>query len=223
MYYRTTDYFDEDFVQSDDFLQYWPADVKIEDIKEVTNEGVDAEAWMARWEAIVSARELRNSPGNCPGSKRSDGPKRRCTRSVDEDFDFDDDDDFTDFDGVRVFTGNDTLLERYAAAEAEIKLPPTDLMVRDPNYYVKRNPIAIIIEIIFFAARLGTSLLARTASALSRYAPRLAGLAKNTDRLFKVAPKGSGTPRGIDGMKNAMTRIVNNKSFRQCVAEGVPL
>lgn len=210
---RTTDYFDEAFVESGDFLGYWPEDVNVDDIKEVTDEGVDAEAWMKRWEQIVSARQLREGPGACPGSKRSENIDRRCTkRSIDDD----------DFGEIHVYNGNDTLYERYVEAEIEAYRPPSDLMIRDPNYIAARNPVDIIVEIILFAIRLGTSLLARTAQALSRYSPRLAVLAKNTDRLFKVAPRGGGTPRGVEGMKNAMSQIVKNPNFRKCILDGIP-
>jgi hypothetical protein len=211
---RTTDYFDEGFVESGDFLEYWPEGVNVNDIKEVTDEGVDAEAWMKRWEEIVSARELRESPGQCPGSKRSQDIGRRCTkRSVD---------DYDDFGEIHVYHGTDTLYERFAEAEIEAYQPPSNLMIRDPNYIAARNPVGIIVEIILFALRLGTSLLARTAQAISRYSPRLASLARNTDRLFKVAPRGAGTPRGVEGMKNAMSQIVKNPNFRKCIVDGMP-
>lgn len=173
---------------------------------------------MRRWEEIISARQLRNGAGNCGGSlKRSEDIDRRCIakRSIG-------DDDLGDFGDIHVFNGNDTLYERYMAAEVDAYGPPSDLMIRDPNYIAARNPVAFIAEIIIFAIRLGTSLLARTAQALARYSPRLAHLAKNTDRLFKVAPKGSRTPRGVEGMKNAMSHIFKNWSWRQCILEGIP-
>jgi hypothetical protein len=227
---RTTDYFDEPFVDSSVFLSYWPDDIDIDDVKEVTDEGVNADEWMEAWEEMVSGRELRQNGPGCV--KRSTDLNRRCParRSEDGDDYFDNlddedlnDDNFRDLDDVHVLTGNDTVLERYVAAEEEIKPPPRDLMIRDPNYYVKRNPVAIFVEILAFVLRLGLSLVARTAGRISRYSPRLANIMnRNPDRLFKIAGRGKGTSRGVEGMKNAMSNIVRHPSFRQCILEGVP-
>jgi hypothetical protein len=56
------------------------------------------------------------------------------------------------------------------AADEEIKLKSqgTDLMIRDPHYYVKRNPFAILANILLFVLRLGASLLTRSTRAIAR-------------------------------------------------------
>jgi hypothetical protein len=134
------------------------------------------------------------------------------------------DDTYEDFDFEARRDANNTLVERYMA---ETYKPDPEsrnsVMVRDPNVYVPRNPFIFLIEIALFAARLGVSLLARTASAVARYSPRLASFAERIpDRLFQVAARGSGTPRGLEGMKNAMSRIVQNPAFKQCIKNGMP-
>jgi hypothetical protein len=54
---RTTDYFDEPFVESNDFIEYWPEDIDIDNVKEATDEGIDADAWMYEWETKVSQKQ----------------------------------------------------------------------------------------------------------------------------------------------------------------------
>jgi hypothetical protein len=96
----------------------------------------------------------------------------------------------------------------------------TDLIVR--NVHLEKRFFQIFVEIALFATRLGMSLMARTAATLSRWAPRLARLAQNQDRLFQIAKPGQGAAKGVDGMKNAFSRIIQNPEFRQCVKEGIP-
>jgi hypothetical protein len=218
----TTDYFDEPFIDSDDFLTYWPEGVDVETIKHPHPEnGVDAEAYMKAWEERVQHADLRNWPNPCGGIKRdaTGTIDRRCQkRSL---YNGAEDDNIDSRDGA-----NDTLVERAISRTHEHESQPgapNSIIVRDPNVYVPRNPLIFLIEIAFFAARLGMSLLARTASAVARYSPRLAQFAsKIPDRLFQVAARGAGTPRGLNGMKNAMANIVKSPAFRQCVMEGLP-
>ena len=204
----TSDYFDEDLFGSDDRLLDWPKDVDIETIAFATDVGVDAEAWMKSWEHVVSARDMKNYVP-CSSGKRS--LHTRCRRSVD--------DSFVDVD-MGIASNQNTSLSR---RNIGLVYRPS-MSAHGIEELEKRNPVVIFIEIAALAARLGVSLLSRTVASITRWAPRLANLAKNTDRLFKIAPKGQGgAGTGIEGMKNAFKRTVNDPRFRQCIKEGVPV
>lgn len=201
-------------------MLYWPEGVDIETIAyQAGDYGVDADAYMNHWEQIVSANALRNWPKGCGSFKRDSSSvdvSRRCTkRSIDV---------YEDFDLETREGANNTLVERYIAESYKPETEqPSGLMNRDPNYYAKRNPFIFLLEIALFAARLGVSLLSRTASAIARYSPRLAQITnKIPDRLFQVAARGGGTTRGLEGIKNAMTNIVKKPAFRKCIMDGIP-
>lgn len=203
----TSDYFDEDFIDSDDRLPDWPQDVDVETIAFPTDVGVDPEAWMKSWENIVSAKDMKNYVP-CSSGKRS--LHGRCKRSADE--------SFVDV-KMGISSDQNTSIPRISKAPVYHR----SKFAYGINEIEKRNPAVIFVEIAAFVARLGVSLLSRTVTSITRWAPRLANLAKNTDRLFKIAPKGQGGAKnGVEGMKNAFKNIVNDPRFKQCVKDGIP-
>ncbi|ORY14931.1 hypothetical protein BCR34DRAFT_598835 [Clohesyomyces aquaticus] len=135
-------YYDEDFMSSADRLSEWPQDIDIDTMKEVTDAGVDAEAWLKKWEHIVSAEleTLEESPCN----KRS--LKNRCVASRDLDGSYPD----TDMD---VDSGRNTTAVKRDIAHWYPE--------HDTPDFEKRNPYVVLAEIAVFAVRLAMSLLAR--------------------------------------------------------------
>ncbi|KAJ4304609.1 hypothetical protein N0V90_000135 [Kalmusia sp. IMI 367209] len=205
----TSDYFDEDFMTSDDRLKDWPSDIDIDSVACVTDNCVDADAWMKQWEEVVSAHDLQNWP-SCTNGKR--GLNSRChKRSL----------SYIEEPEEHHTTNNHTV--SFLARDKSLSQPAVDDFRQ--MELEERNPVLIVeilIEISLFGARLGISLLARTAANIARWAPRLANIAKNTGRLFKIAPKGQGGAKGVDGMKNAFEKIVQNRFFKKCLQDGVP-
>ncbi|KAF2449702.1 hypothetical protein P171DRAFT_405159 [Karstenula rhodostoma CBS 690.94] len=198
-YDMTSDFFDENFFTSDDRLADWPSDVDIDTVACVSDDCVDSEAYMKEWEDIAQRHDLENWPTCSQIGSRS--LHARCKkRTVIEPVD-------------------DT------PSLSSVPFPYADMSAKELSEIKERNPVAIfqiVLEIILFGSRLGMSLLARTATSVARWAPRLANIAKNPDRLFKLAPKGQGTPKGVEGMKEGFRRIVQNPAFKKCLKDGMP-
>ncbi|KAL1600456.1 hypothetical protein SLS60_006842 [Paraconiothyrium brasiliense] len=198
-YDMTSNFFDEEFFTSDERLADWPNDVDIDTVACVSDNCVDAEAYMKYWEETAQSHDLKNWP-TC-GQISGRNLNARCRKR-------------SPFELANNTSSPSFTVGPYATRSAG-----------EPNAIEERNPVVafqILLEIGLFGTRLGMSLIARTATSVARWAPRLADIAKNTDRLFKLAPKGQGTPKGLEGMKEGFRRIVQNPAFKQCLKDGVP-
>lgn len=207
----TTDYFDEDFMASDDRLSEFPSDIDIDKISCTDDKcgDINAEAWMKAWQERAQAADLKNNWPSCTQiGKRKLHPRCPAKRSKT---------------AIRM-----SVSENVSSLD---NLPTSKALVSchgDPNACTsslqqRQLPfINIIIEVSLFATRLGVSLLSRTASSIARWAPRLANIAKNTDRLFKIAPKGKAGARSVDAMKDAFGKIAKNPNFKKCIKDGLP-
>ncbi|KAF2790970.1 hypothetical protein K505DRAFT_389909 [Melanomma pulvis-pyrius CBS 109.77] len=223
----TACYFDADFVDSDEFLDYWPSDINVDDIEIKVDEDAYMKAFEERMEdadfAFWNSHDFckRNGTGSlearCPRKKRNElmakereyEKKRQMTEralkrnlAVTSLHKRDDDVDTNDFcDMSNLVTKRDT--------HEAIK---------------KRNPFAIFVEIAVFAARMATSLLSRVIPKLASFSPRLANLlAKTPKNLFKLAPKGQvGNAGSREAMKQAFRKLADHPAFRKCIRDGKP-
>ena len=207
----TSDYFDEDFITSDDRLNDFPRDIDIDNIacNKDNCTDIDAEAWMKEWQERAQARDLKENWPTCTQIR-----KRRL---------------FARCPAKRSLQVDDVTSENVSSTEASSvpELASSKALVHCNGKHStcttgleKRNPlIGILIEIGMFGARLGVSLLTRAATSIARWAPRLADIAKNTDRLFKIAQNGKAGARSVDSMKEAFSKIAKNPNFRKCLKD----
>ncbi|KAF1999307.1 hypothetical protein P154DRAFT_577029 [Amniculicola lignicola CBS 123094] len=180
-YEWVADYFDEDFVQGEDILQYWPSDVNLDETIDI-----NSDAYVSLWWDLVQGKLLREG---VQVDSRPQSPKAH--------------------------TATPTLTTGYSSIGNSTSLS------HDPEKrFVQLIPI--LADLALFAGRMAAAFLSRLGSVLSRISPRLAQIAKNTDRLFKVAPKGQGAQGGREAMKNAATRISKNTNWKDCLTKGRP-
>ncbi|KAH8711914.1 hypothetical protein GQ44DRAFT_626345 [Phaeosphaeriaceae sp. PMI808] len=205
-YSWTTDYFDEEFVGSDDRLTEWPQEIDINQI----SANVDTNAFLKQWDEEINERKRRGSSCNFVG-KRSLG--RRCSqkRSMGE-----------WYDDINLDTRPDNTSSLIERNVEQVYYPEN--RSPDTEELEKRNPFALLFNILAqFGGKLGMQVLTRATSSVAASSPRLASLLKNPDRLFQIAAKGQGTKAGTKGMDNAKMAIKKDyKRWLKCLKEGLP-
>tara|TARA_R110002003_G_scaffold9_5_gene391 strand:- start:24142 stop:25212 length:1071 start_codon:yes stop_codon:yes gene_type:complete len=204
----TTDYFDEDFISSDDRLKEWPVDIDVEKI----SADVDTEAFLKKWDEYIDDHKRVSQSCNFVG-KRS--LERRCSqkRSLEEWY------PYGDLDLSNRVDNTSSLHQRH--------LEPAhhpEISFRDIEPVQKRNLFAaLFVALAQFGTRLGVQVAARATASVAASSPRLANLLKTPERLFQTAPKGQGTKAGQKGMESAKEAIKkDNQRWLKCLKEGLP-
>lgn len=201
----TTDYFDEEFVSSDERLQDWPDEINVDEI----SSDVNVDAFLKKWDEYIDDR--MRPVTSCWSKKRS--LARRCPqrKSLDEGHD--------DLELATHSTNVSSFYQGHTVAVQHLGHLP-----RSTAELEKRNPLVILIlSLSGFFTRVAVQLVARAAASIAARAPRLASLAKNPDRLFQVAARGQGAKSGQQGMKDAAKAIRQDyKRWAKCLKEGVP-
>lgn len=201
----TTDFFDEEFVSSDERLQDWPDEINVDEI----SPDVNIDAFLNQWDEYID--DHRRAQYSCWGKKRS--LERRCPqrRSLDDDW-------YDDFELVTL-SRNGSILHQGEL----IPVNHRSQSAYDIVQLEKRNPFALLGILAGFFTRLGVQLVARASASVAARTPRLAFLVKSPDRLFQIAARGQGTKAGQDGMKAAAKTIRSDyKRWAKCLKEGLP-
>jgi hypothetical protein len=202
----TTDYFDEEFVASDERLKDWPQDIDVEQI----SADVDTDAFLKKWDEYMD--DHKRKPHFCQFiGKRS--LERRCSqkRSSEE---------WYDELGTR-FDNTSSLVQRHMGP---ISLETVAFPLRNAHELDKRNPLALLFEILAqFETRLAVQVTARATASVAANSPPLANLLKTPELLFQTAGRGQGTKAGQKGMEGAKEAIKKDaKRYWKCLKEGIP-
>ncbi|KAF2824666.1 hypothetical protein CC86DRAFT_296063 [Ophiobolus disseminans] len=205
----TTDYFDEEFVASDDRLKDWPDEVDVDKI----SEDVDEDAFMKKWDGMI---EDKKRIGHSCQFTRKRSLDARCSqrRSLEDEL-------LTDVHLGGRSDNTSSLLERHHRPNHHLDMYPDSLVELDP-----RNPVVgLIFEILgLFGTRVAVQLIARTTASIAAHAPRLASLAQNPARLFQTAVRGQGAKGGQQAMQSAKQAIMKDKNrWVKCLKDGLPL
>ncbi|KAH7346963.1 hypothetical protein BKA66DRAFT_614464 [Pyrenochaeta sp. MPI-SDFR-AT-0127] len=202
----TTDYFDEEFVGSDDRLQEWPQEADVNQI----SADVNTEAFLKKWDEYIDDHKRTGHSCNFIGKRSLD---RRCSqkRTVGEWY------------GDSNMDNHSYDISSLIVREVRPVSVP-ELASRNIEELGKRNPFAFLFSILAqFGGRLAVSVTARATASVAANSPRLATLLKTPDRLFQIAKKGQGTKAGTKGMENAKLAIKKDyKRWLKCLKEGVP-
>jgi len=201
----TTDYFDEEFVGSDDRLKDWPPDLDVEKI----SADVDTQAFLKQWdEAIDDKKRIGHS---CTYVKRSLDPRCSQRRSLEGLYD--------DSDLDTQFSNSSSLLQRHMDPIYDSRITSNGIQELE-----KRNPLAALLSLLgIFGSRLATQVIARATASVAAQAPRLANLIQNPGRLFQIASKGKGAKGGQPAMQSAKQAIMkDNKRWLKCLKDGIP-
>jgi hypothetical protein len=202
----TTDYFDEEFVDSDDRLEDWPNDIDVEQI----SADVDHDAFLKAWSEMIDDRKRKPNP--CTGVGKRSLESRGSQRRSSEEWYGDDELDTRSY-------NSSTLVEVYTGP-----VHPSEMSARGTGELEERNPLLLIFQILAqFETRLGVSLASRASASVAAHAPRLAQLMKTPERLFQIAKTGQGTRAGAQGMKNARQTIKSDFRWKKCIKNGLPL
>ncbi|KAF2653778.1 hypothetical protein K491DRAFT_717745 [Lophiostoma macrostomum CBS 122681] len=194
-YSWTTDYFDEDFVQSDDILTYWPSDLGDFD---PNTDDLDKDDWLNKWSDMIQGRMLKEDDTNCEGT--SNNKHKRCPVRRD----------------VNIV---DHTIPTPRTSSAPLATTERGLIVLEDRQSIP----GIVVSVISFLVRLA-SIFGRFTDAVSTIAklvPRLAGLTK--DNIFNLAKPGKGASGGREAMKNAAQKISQNKNWKNCLQAGEPI
>jgi membrane-associated HD superfamily phosphohydrolase len=209
----TTDYFDEEFVGSDERLKDWPQDIDVEQI----SADVDTEAFLKKWDEYIDDHKRQGHSCTFIGKRSLD---RRCSqrRSLEE-----------WYGGVDLdtrFDNTSALVQRHVGPvfHADISLRDIATLPHGMHELDKRNPIAWLFEILAqFGTRMAVQVAARATASVAANSPRLANLLKTPERLFQTAAKGQGTKAGQKGMEGAKEAIKKDaKRYWKCLKEGKP-
>ena len=204
-YEWTSDYFDEEFISSDDRLNDWPPDLKVDQI----STDVDEKKWLKKWNDDIDERR-QSLHNNCNFvGKRS--LERRCSqkRSLDG-YWFDLDDNL-----MQSASNNVT------PPEIEDYVPAADLVIVPSHELEKRN-IGWLLILTSFGTRVAQNFVSRATAAVAARSIRLQNLLKAPDRLFQIAKTGQGTKAGSRGMQNAQEAVRKDKNWLECLKEGIP-
>ncbi|KAF2824662.1 hypothetical protein CC86DRAFT_395146 [Ophiobolus disseminans] len=220
----TTDYFDEEFVSSDDRLKDWAAEVDVEKI----SEKVDTDAFLKKWDQIIDDQKRPHASCNFVGRSL----ETRCSQKR----------SLGAFEGWNDDIDLDTRSNATSADESDIEpivsLEASSLVERNTGLVIsrdassgsiqdleKRNPFAALFGFLAsFGSRMGVSIVARATASVAARSPRLANLIKNPERLFQIAPKGKGAKGGQNAMKSAKESIMKEKDkWVKCLKDGLPL
>ncbi|KAF2121021.1 hypothetical protein BDV96DRAFT_595404 [Lophiotrema nucula] len=221
-------YFDADFVDSDEFLDYWPSDINVDDI----GIDVDHEAYMAAFEERMAHADLDfwNSHDFCKrngnGTLEARCPPKKRDELVAKEREYAEKSQMAERALKRDLVGT-SLHKRDDDVDPNDFCDMSNLAKRDTHEaeaVKKRNPFAIFIEIALFAARMATSLLSRVIPRLISFSPRLANLLEKTPKnLFKLAPKGHvGNAGSREAMKQAFRKLADHPAFKKCIRDGKP-
>jgi hypothetical protein len=203
----TTDYFDEDFVGSDDRLQDWPEDIDVEQI----SAEVDQEAFLKKWDEYIDDHKREYHSCNFVG-KRS--LERRCSQRR----------------SLEPWNGDTELHAVNMSSQGVDDISP--LSQHHPgatspgaSELGKRNPLVLLFELLAqFGTRLGVQITARATASVAASSPRLANLLQNPERLFQIAKTGQGSKAGQQGMRNAKQTIkADNSMWKSCLKSGIPI
>lgn len=243
-------YFDVEFVQDDQFLEYFPSDVNVDEIgTDIVGVTVPSVEGHSSLDQVADVAILQDEKAYMEAF---------MTRLENADFDFWKNHDFCRRRDNGTLSTRCTkraavkkrqvdYAERLKLAERALKrdILPRELTKRDETFNAddfcdmksavkrsvaaensveKRNPLMIFVEIALTAARMATSLASRVIPRLVTYSPRLAKLLDKTPKnLFKLAPKGSTAHAGSrEAMKQAFRKLANHPAFKQCVRSGKP-
>lgn len=202
----TTDYFDEEFVGSDDRVIDWPLEIDIAQI----SADVDTDAFLKTWDEYIDEHKRTASSCNFMG-KRS--LERRCSqkRSTKE------------WNGGLIMDTQSPNISSVIERDIGPVHDPKGTL-RDIDNLEKRNLLIALFEFLgIFGGRMAVSIVARATATVAARSPRLAGLLKNPDRMFQVAAKGQGTKAGSKGMENAKRAIKQDyKRWLKCLKDGKP-
>jgi hypothetical protein len=196
----TTDYFDEEFISSDDRLSEWPEEVDINKI----SADVDTEAFLKKWDEIID--DKKQKPYSCTYSRKRSLDRRCSAKRSWDDWD-------ADFASDALPYHNSSLIVR-----------DFDVHSSDIDNIEKRNPFALLFAVIAqFAGRFAVQITARATASVAANSARLSNLIKTPERLFQIAAKGQGTKAGVKGMENAKAAIrKDSKRWIKCLREGIP-
>jgi membrane-associated HD superfamily phosphohydrolase len=209
----TTDYFDEEFVASDERLKDWPQDIDVEQI----SADVDTDAFLKKWDQYID--DHKREPHSCQFiGKRS--LERRCSQKRSFEEWYGDDEPATRFNNAS------SLVQRHIGPVFHADASARDITITPSGMHEleKRNPLALLFEILAqFGTRLAVQLTARATATVAANSPRLANLLKTPERLFQTAAKGQGTKAGQKGMDGAKEAIKKDaKRYWKCLKEGKP-
>jgi hypothetical protein len=194
-YSWTTEFFDEDFMESNDILEYWPSDLADFD---PNTDDLDKDDWLNKWSQIIQSRMLKEDDTNCDGTSNS--KVKRCP--------------------VRRDLGP----AEYALSTPEPSSAPPATTERGLIVLEERQGIpGIIVSIASFLLRLASIFgkIKPAVDAIAKLVPRLTGLTK--ERLFTLAKPGQGAAGGREAMKNAAQKIAQNQNWKSCLQAGQPI
>lgn len=226
-YAWTTEFFDEEFVSSDERLKAWPAEIDVNKISDV----VDTQAFVDRWAALMEDKKRPPTGCNFVGKRSLEArcSQRRSLDGFDEWYDdidvaagSDNSSSLIERDvGPGVSLETSSLIERDTGAAIPGDIPSSDLEELDK----RQNPFALLFNLISrFATNISMSVTARVTTAIARAEPQLAK-AVNSGRMFRVAARGKGTPKGQGGMKETAKKIMEkagDKAYKECIKNGKP-
>jgi hypothetical protein len=209
-YEWTSDYFDEEFVISDESLADWPNDIDVNSI----SEDVDQESFLKKWLEVITDRK-RALYNNCNfvGKRSLD---RRCSqrRSLEDWYGLGDG-TYGDND-LHIRSANSSILvERQTESVNHLTVSP-----RGSDELDKRFLGALFSMLAQFGTRLATGLAALVRSASSAVAA-VTKIAK-PERLFQNAAGSAGRGRGTpQGMTNARKAIKDFADWKKCLKDGL--
>ncbi|KAH7090486.1 hypothetical protein FB567DRAFT_617949 [Paraphoma chrysanthemicola] len=201
----TTDYFDEDFISSDDRLKEWPEDLDVGQI----SEDVDTDAFLKKWDEYIDDHKRVSQTCTFVRKRSLD---RRCSqrRSLD--------DWYSAFEPGYSVDNTSSLPRRDLDFVQLRKIDSHDVESIEKRYFS-----LLFLILSQFGMRLGVQVAARATASVAATSPRLASLLKVPERLFQTAPKGGGTKAGQKGMESAKEAIKkDSQRWLKCLKEGIP-
>ncbi|ORY00548.1 hypothetical protein BCR34DRAFT_606231 [Clohesyomyces aquaticus] len=225
----TACYFDAEFVDSDDFLQYWPADFNVDEIGINVDDKAYMEAFMERMDKadfdFWASHDFCKRDGN--GTVEARCPPEKRQEVVSKQVEYEEHRQSAARALKRGFSKPGRPGRRDETLNAENFCDMSNTAKRDTpgtEAVEKRNPFMIFVEIALFAARMAGSLLSRVIPRLASFSPRLSNLLSKTPKnLFKLAPKGqAGNAGSREAMKQAFKKLADHPAFKKCLKDGKP-
>jgi hypothetical protein len=201
-----TDYFDEEFVDSDDRLEGWPNDIDVEQI----SVDVNHDAFLKKWNELINDRKRK--PNSCTGVGKRSLEGRCSQKRSSKEWYGDDELDTPSY-------NSSTLVETHTGP-----VHTSEMSAHGTRELEERNPLLLISQILAqFGTRLGVGIASRASASVAAQAPRLAQLMKTPERLFQIAKTGQGARAGAQGMKNARQIVKKNgPRWKKCIKDGLP-
>ncbi|KAF2175663.1 hypothetical protein K469DRAFT_701579 [Zopfia rhizophila CBS 207.26] len=189
----TTEYFDEDFLQTDEMLDLWPSDIEFNPDIDIDNDDFVkyyTDAYQKHLDEI-QREELKNS--------RPCGKNKRC-----------------------IAKRGEIEIEVDEGPEVEVEKGPVEVeaeVLDERGEPVEKRFFQIIPAILAFLGR-AASIAVRFIPRIAQVSTRLGNILKDQARLFRVAAPGKGA--SVQGMRQAAQQIVKSPYFRSCIKGGKP-